>query len=466
MKNNLLRKIPKMDILLNDLSDHYKVRFDNIHLKTNIEKVLDQFRLKIQSGQIETFENADILGEIESELDKRIQSTFKRVINGTGIVLHTNLGRAVISQAIAEEVIPLMTHYNTLEYDVETGRRGIRYQHIEDKICSITGAEAALIVNNNAAAVMLVLNTFAQNKEVIVSRGELVEIGGSFRVPDVMKASNSMLCEVGTTNKTHLKDYANSINENTGLLMKVHTSNYKILGFTSSVDASELIELGARNDIPLYEDLGSGLIVDLTPYGFAGEPLVQDAIAKGIDILSFSGDKLFGGAQAGFIIGKKRYIDTIKKNQLLRAFRIDKFSLAIIDRTLNLYFNPTFATQHIPTLKMLVLSQQEINAKVSKFIETYEHRLSLQDVKVSGVETISEVGGGALPLERLPSYGICLEHDESANKVQTQLRKYVIPIIAMIIDDQLVLDFRTISEYEFDDLVSGIEFAVSGGRHA
>ncbi len=466
MKNNLLRKIPKMDNLLNDLPDHYKVRFDNIHVKKTIKKILNQFRIQIQSGQIETFENSDIMNQIVIELDKMIEFTFKRVINGTGIVLHTNLGRAVISDAIIEEVSPLMTHYNTLEYDVETGRRGIRYQHIEEKICAITGAEAALIVNNNAAAVMLVLNTLAQNKEVIVSRGELVEIGGSFRVPDVMKASNSKLVEVGTTNKTHLKDYASSIHEDTGLLMKVHTSNYKILGFTSSVDASELVELANHNKIPLYEDLGSGLIVDLSPYGFTDEPLVQDSIAKGIDILSFSGDKLFGGAQAGFIIGKKIYIDQIKKNQLLRAFRIDKFSLAVIDRTLNHYFSPSYAMQHIPTLKMLVISQQEIKDKVSEFIKTFENRLSHSNIIITGIETIAEVGGGALPLERLTSYGISIVHEKSLNTIQNNLRKFKVPIVSVIINDQLVLDFRTISEDEFDDLVSGLEYAVAGGHHA
>lgn len=466
MKNNLLRNIPKMDHLLSDLPEHYRVRFDNIHLKKIIEKVLNQFRLQIQSGQTQAIEYSDIMNQIVNELDRMLESTFKRVINGTGIVLHTNLGRSVISESIMEEVMPIMTHYNTLEYDVETGRRGIRYQHIEEKICAITGAEAALIVNNNAAAVMLVLNTLAQNKEVIVSRGELVEIGGSFRVPDVMKASNSRLCEVGTTNKTHLRDYSSSICEETGLIMKVHTSNYKILGFTSSVDASELIELANDNDIPLYEDLGSGLIVDLTPYGFADEPLVQSSIAKGIDILSFSGDKLFGGAQAGFIIGKKRYIDQIKRNQLLRAFRIDKFSLAVIDRTLNRYFSPAYATEHIPTLEMLVFSQQEIKDKVSDFIKTYTKRLSLSNISVTGIETITEVGGGALPLERLASYGICIEHENSHNKIQTNLRMNSVPIIAVIINDRLVLDFRTISENEYDDLISGLEYAVSGGHHA
>jgi L-seryl-tRNA(Ser) seleniumtransferase len=466
MNNNLLRKIPKMDTLLNDLPDHYKVRFDNIHLKKTIEKILNQFRIQIQSGQIETFENSDIMSQIRIELDKMIDSTFKRVINGTGIVLHTNLGRAVISEAIIAEITPLMTHYNTLEYDVETGRRGIRYQHIEEKICAITGAEAALIVNNNAAAVMLVLNTLAQNKEVIVSRGELVEIGGSFRVPDVMKASNSKLVEVGTTNKTHLKDYTSSIHENTGLLMKVHTSNYKILGFTSSVEASELVELAHQNDIPLYEDLGSGLIVDLSPYGIADEPLVQDSIKNGIDILSFSGDKLFGGAQSGFIIGKKRYIEQIKKNQLLRAFRIDKFSLAVIDRTLNDYFSPSYAAKHIPTLRMLVLLKQEIEDKVSKFITNYKKRLSLSNISVTGVETFAEVGGGALPLEKLASYGIKIGHENSLNTIQSNLRKFTVPIISVIINDQLVLDFRTISESDFDDLVGSIEFAVSGGSNA
>lgn len=466
MNNNLLRNIPKMDNLLNDLSEYYKYRFDNIYLKATIDRVLNRFRTQIQSGQIETLEYTEILSKIEFELDTMIQSSFKRVINGTGIVLHTNLGRAVIPDMIIKDIIPLLTHYNTLEYDVETGRRGIRYQHIEEKLCAITGAEAALIVNNNAAAVMLVLNTFARDKEVIVSRGELVEIGGSFRVPDVMRASQSILCEVGTTNKTHMKDYESSIKENTGLLMKVHTSNYKVVGFTSSVNASELCDLAAKNGIPLYEDLGSGLLVDLSAYGIVDEPLVQESIAMGIDVLSFSGDKLFGGAQAGFIIGKKKYIDQIKKNQLLRAFRIDKFSLAIIDRTLSCYFSSSFAIKHIPTLEMLVLSQKDVIAKVSKFMELYCEHLSALNVTVSGIETVSEVGGGALPLERLPSYGISLDYDKSINQFQSSLRKYSIPIIAMIVNDQLVLDFRTISEDEFEELVRGIEFAISGGHHA
>ena len=262
-----------------------------------------------------------------------------------------------------ENVITVAGSYNNLEYDIESGKRGSRYSHIEEIIKKVTGAEAAMVVNNNAAAIMLVLDTLAKEKEVIVSRGELVEIGGSFRIPEVMKFSGARLVEIGTTNRTHLYDYENNITENTGVLLKVHTSNFKILGFTEGVSLEELVELGEKHEIPVVEDIGSGVLIDFTKYGFTYEPTVQESIKKGIDVVTFSGDKMLGGPQAGIIVGKKKYIDKMKKNQLTRALRVDKMTLAALEGTLKYYIDEKEAVDNIPSLNMILMPKEEVKKK-------------------------------------------------------------------------------------------------------
>lgn len=458
MNNELLRRIPKMDVLLSKFIPFYEENLSHSLLKLIIEKEISKMRQDVLEGHIKKFHPDDIEVNIHNAVKAYTTPSFRRVVNATGIILHTNLGRAVLSEEMIKSIKPALCHYNTLEYNVETGRRGSRYDHVEAKIQLLTGAEAALVVNNNAAAVMLVLSTLAKGKEVIVSRGELVEIGGAFRVPDVMVSSGCILKEIGTTNKTHLRDYELAINDETAMLMKVHTSNYKIMGFTKAVEASELVDLGRQNNIPVFEDLGSGLMV---PLNGADEPVVKDKIKEGIDVLSFSGDKLFGGGQCGIIIGKKAYIEPMKKNPLLRAFRMDKMTLAVLEQSLIWYLNDRLAFEHIPTLKNIHQSSDDIKEKAKNFLSTYD--MDFKGLGLSPVltETLSEVGGGSLPEVEKASYGIAFECLSSPAKFQEALRKQEIPIITMIQNERLLLNFATVFEDDFDIIFKGMEAVVS-----
>jgi L-seryl-tRNA(Ser) seleniumtransferase len=345
--------------------------------------------------------------------------------------------------------------YNNLEYDIKEGARGSRYDHLEKLVAEITGAEAALIVNNNAAAVMLVLNTLCKGKEAIVSRGQLVEIGGSFRIPDVMELSGAKLMEVGTTNKTHLFDYENNINENTGVLMKIHTSNYKIIGFTQEVSAENLQKVGEKFKIPVVEDLGSGALIDFSKYGFIHEPTVQESVKNNIDVITFSGDKMLGGPQAGFIIGKKEYIDKMKKNQLTRALRVGKMTIAAIEATLKLYSSESKAINEIPTLYMMLSSKEThkdraeiLMNRLKKSCKTFEFTIQ---------EEYSKVGGGSLPTEKIETWVLKIKNQEiSTNNLEKRLRENSIPIIARISEDALIMDLRTIMDEDFDEIVSAL----------
>jgi len=379
----------------------------------------------------------------------------REVINGTGTVLHTNLGRSLLSSTIKDEIWDVANGYSTLEIDVTTGKRGSRYSHVTEIIKFITGAEDALVVNNNAAAVMLTLSTMAKNKEIVVSRGELVEIGGSFRVPDVMEQSGAKLVDVGTTNKTHLWDYENAIGEDTAAFLKVHTSNYKILGFTESVSVKDLVVLGNKNNIPVIEDIGSGVLIDLQKYGLTHEPTVQESVAAGADIVTFSGDKLLGGPQAGIIVGKKRFIDKMKKNPLTRAFRIDKLTMAALEATLKLYLDEEVAIKTIPTLKMLTESFSSIMERANvlyKMIVAKE-----LDLEVNINKDYSEVGGGSLPLEKLPTCTITLKSKSiSVSQLENRLRKYRMPIFTRVQDDRVIIDLRTIKEEQYEIIVQAL----------
>jgi L-seryl-tRNA(Ser) seleniumtransferase len=345
--------------------------------------------------------------------------------------------------------------YNNLEYDIEEGLRGSRYDHLEKLLAEITGAEAALVVNNNAAAVMLVLNTLCKGKEAIVSRGQLVEIGGSFRIPDVMELSGAKLKEVGTTNKTHLFDYENNINENTGALMKIHTSNYKIIGFTQEVSAENLQKLGAKFKIPVVEDLGSGALIDFSKYGFIYEPTVQESVKNNIDVITFSGDKMLGGPQAGFIIGKKEYIDKMKKNQLTRALRVGKMTIAAIEATLKLYLSENKAINEIPTLYMMLSSKEVHKSRAKILMDILNESCKSLDFRIQ--EDFSKVGGGSLPTEKIETWVLQIRNQEiSINKLEKRLRENSIPIIARISEDALIMDLRTIMDEDFDEIVSAL----------
>ncbi len=445
--------IPKVDNLLNNEKIIELIKKTNRELVVDIiRKQIDEVREYINMSQSEqSIEKKleKIIEDIENSLNKLISSKYKKVVNGTGVVIHTNLGRSVISKKVSDKVSLIIQGYSNLEYNLETGKRGSRYSHFEELISKITGAESALVVNNNAGAVLLILNTLAKDKEVIVSRGELVEIGGAFRVPDVMTQSGAKLIEVGTTNKTHKEDYENAVNEETAALLKVHTSNYRIIGFTENVSIDEVTKIGRKHDIPVVEDLGSGVLIDLSKYGLAHEPTVQDSIKQGADIVCFSGDKLLGGPQAGIIIGKKRYIDKMKKNPLTRAVRIDKFTAAALESVLLEYLDEEKAVKNIPTLKMITQPISEIEKKADELVKKLN--VISNEFEIFIDDCYSQVGGGSLPLERISSKGVVIKYKNiSTASLERQLRQCRIPIITRIVNDNVLIDLRTVDENEID----------------
>jgi L-seryl-tRNA(Ser) seleniumtransferase len=387
----------------------------------------------------------------------------KRVINGTGVIIHTNLGRSLLAQSATEAIINAASHYTNLEYNLQKGARGDRHDHSTAILARLTGAESALVVNNNAAAVILVLNTLADGKEVIVSRGELVEIGGSFRVPDVMKKSGAMLKEVGTTNRTYREDYEGAIHEGTGLLMKAHTSNFRVKGFVHETTIDELVALGKQHRIPIYYDAGSGLIFSLKDKVFSHEPMISSDLAKGLDIISFSGDKLLGAPQAGIILGKKSYIDLIKKNPLTRALRPDKFTLAGLESTLLLYLDRETAIREVPTLRMIHEDKNVLKKEAQKIARAL--RAQCSNVSVNVIPMHSEVGGGTLPDVVIPSYGIGLKpFSISLEKFEARLRGLEVPIIGRIEKDLFLLDMRTLLKDDRGLLVSGVKTVLGDGE--
>ena len=407
-----------------------------------------------------------LLEGIVSNIHKTMRNKLVNVINATGVVLHTNLGRAVLSEKVKESLCSIACSYSNLEFELETGNRGSRYSHVEEIICKLTGAEAAMVVNNNAAAVMLVLSTMAKGKEVVVSRGQLVEIGGSFRIPDVMSESGAVLKEIGTTNKTHLYDYERAYSEKTAALMKVHTSNYRILGFTKDVESEELVELGKKLNIPVIEDLGSGVLLDLQKYGLPYEPTVQGAIKAGMDVITFSGDKMLGGPQAGIIIGKKQYIQEMRKNPLTRALRIDKLTLAALEATLKLYLDEETAIQEIPVLRMLTISKDELDKKANSLYNKLLTKL-VDKCSITIIDEFSEVGGGSMPMHKIPTKAVSVAKSNlSIDKLEEALRNYSTPIVARINKDRLIIDVRTVFEDEFDIIVEALVWALDRNESA
>ncbi|MBU5677732.1 L-seryl-tRNA(Sec) selenium transferase [Alkaliphilus sp. MSJ-5] len=460
-KGKILSTLPSVDELLNHKEILTLVQEVPRRVVVNeIRRSIENYRkkiLQIDETSLNTFkiDIEEIIYNIISNSHKFMRMNLREVINGTGTVLHTNLGRSLLSNTIKDEIWDIASGYSTLEIDVSTGKRGSRYSHVTEIIKFLTGAEDALVVNNNAAAVMLVLSTMAKNKEVIVSRGELVEIGGSFRVPDVMEQSGAKLVDIGTTNKTHLWDYENAIGENTAAFLKVHTSNYKILGFTDSVSVKDLVDLGKKNNVPVIEDLGSGVLVDLQKYGLTHEPTVQESVAAGADIVTFSGDKLLGGPQAGIIVGKKCFIDKMKKNPLTRAFRIDKLTMAALEATLKLYLDEENAIKNIPTLRMLTESLDSIKKRTNVLYEMISSKGLDLEVNISS--DYSEVGGGSLPLEKLPTCTLTLKSKSiSVSQLENKLRKYSRPIFTRVQDDRVIIDLRTIKQEQYEIIVQAL----------
>ena len=448
---NLLQQLPAIEKLLNtqemlDLQASYARDLVTEALRA----VVADIRNDILSGsQTQLPEHAEYAERTRQKIDAKIGIRMRPVVNATGTVTHTNLGRSLLSDAACEAIQQAAQNYVNLEYDIATGERGHRDRITEPLLQQLTGCEASTVVNNNAAAVLLALQTMARGKEVIVSRGELIEIGGAFRVPDVMAASGAILREVGTTNRTHLRDYAEAINENTGLLLKVHPSNYKILGFTSTPSMEELTELGAQHGIPTMEDLGSGALVDMTLYGPPHEPLVGERIASGVDIVTFSGDKLLGGPQAGIIVGKTEWIEKMRKNPMMRALRVDKLIIAGLSATLQLYLtdSATMAEQ-FPMLNRYTRSIEELHV-LAKELKMQLETLFEEQIDIQVSETYGQIGSGALPVETLPSVALVLEPSEiSAEMLATQFRNATIPVIGRIKDGLFWLDLRTVYERE------------------
>lgn len=454
-KNMLYRSIPKVDVLLENpdivtlIENHHRDVVVDV-IREEIDKLRNFIKENDDVNLIEEKIN-NLIENIKISTEKVYSYNIKKVINGTGTILHTNLGRAIISKKHADYLSEVVTSYSNLEYNLEEGKRGERYSHFEKLICKITGAEAAMAVNNNAAAVMLVLSSMAAEREVIVSRGELVEVGGKFRIPDVMKSSNAHLVEIGTTNKTHLEDYEDAISENTGAFLKVHTSNFKILGFTESVSIEELCKLGREKDIPVIEDIGSGVLIDLSKYGLEYEPTVQDSIKAGVDVVSFSGDKLLGGPQAGIIVGKKKYIDKMKKNPLTRAFRIDKFTATILEMIFHEYLNEEDAIKNIPVLSLITKDLKEIEKNTNDLFNKIEKLKDVADINVE--DTLSQIGGGSLPAERIKSKSVTImPKNISTQSLEAKLRAGKNPVVGRISEEKLILDMRTVLEDEIDIL--------------
>ena len=459
-KNELFRSIPKVDVILEqEQMKSIMKEYGKEPVTEAVRNQLEQIRKHLSQNPCQEVlqQEIDRLEEtVLLQVTKHKEPNMKRVINATGVILHTNLGRAVLPPKALEKLMEQMQGYMNLEYNLEEGRRGERYSHFEELICKITGAEAAMAVNNNAAAALLMVSAIGSGKEVIVSRGEQIEIGGKFRIPDIIDQSGAYRVEVGTTNKTRLEDYEEAITEETGALLKVHSSNYKILGFTQSVQREELVELGREHNIPVIEDLGSGVLIDLSKYGFTKEPTVQESIAAGVDVVCFSGDKLLGGPQAGILIGKKEWIAKCKKHPLTRAMRIDKCTAAMLETVFSMYEDEKYAIENIPVLSMMTTPLEALEKKAQVFAAKLEKAMPDQ-CEIGMILCENPVGGGSLPGEMLKSYAVTLgTKDKNAMELTANLRSLPMPIIGRLSEEQLIFDMRTMAEEEFDIAVEGI----------
>jgi L-seryl-tRNA(Ser) seleniumtransferase len=453
-----LSALPSIDDLLRSESGSKLLDIAGRHRLTQLaRRVVDDLRHELKNEEVTSSKTkSDVLSEAESRLTSvwhESQSMgLRRVINATGVVIHTNLGRAPLSGS-AKAALVESSGYCTVEYDIVTGERGKRGERVEAMICELTGAEGALVINNCAAAAYLVLSVFAVGSEVIISRGELVEIGGEFRVPDVLSRSGATLKEVGTTNRTKIADYEKAITDKTSMILKVHPSNYRIVGFTTSPSLSELSELSKRNNILLYEDAGSGVVADLGSYGLADEPVIGKSINAGADIVTFSGDKLLGGPQSGIIIGKSEFIERLRKDPLYRALRVSKLIYAALEATLESHLRGN-AVDEIPVLRMLAVAADELEDRCRELIQGLDNSNLTSEI----IHGNSAVGGGAAPMFQPESALIVLKHSRlSAYELEIKLRMSKVPVIARIVDDRVTIDLRTVSESEMKDLASALQ---------
>lgn len=463
-KRNLFAMLPSVDEVISDKRIVEVLEFyPRMLILESIRESIEYNRqkiVKLEDEEVDSYKiDFDKIVEISLEnVINKYSLSLKKVINATGTVLHTNLGRSLLSDKIKDELWTAASRYSNLEYNLDKGERGSRYVHLTDTIKRLTGAEDVLVVNNNAAAVLLVLSTMAKGGEAIVSRGELVEVGGSFRIPSIMALSGADLIEVGSTNKTHLNDYEDAITENTKVLMKVHTSNYRVLGFTENIGVDVLSDLGKKYRLPVIEDLGSGVFIDLSKFGMTYEPTVMDSLKNGADIVTFSGDKMLGGPQAGIIVGKKEYIEKMKKNQLTRALRVDKLTICSLEATLRMYLDEDIALENVPTLKMLLYTYDELTQRAENLFNKIDN-LNL-DANISMEDGLSQVGGGSMPLETMKSRVIAIKPKSiSISELEKRLRISNSHIIARVYDDKYILDVRTIFDDEFDVVAKELEKA-------
>jgi L-seryl-tRNA(Ser) seleniumtransferase len=461
-----LKQLPKVDRILEwpEIAA-LRAEYDRPELLNAIRTALEQARDDVKRGDFAVdgmVEN--MTSRIISELLQRSTPSLRPVVNGTGVVVHTNLGRSPLADEAEKAIHTVSAGYSNLEYDLVSGERGSRYVHVENLICELTGAESALVVNNNAAAVILALSSLAQGREVIVSRGELVEIGGSFRIPDVMRQSGARMVEVGTTNRTHIRDYLTAITDATALLLKIHTSNFAIVGFTADASVAEMASLGQSTGIPVMLDAGSGCLVDLSPYGIGGEPTVRQYLEAGADMVTFSGDKLLGGPQAGLIAGKRRYIEPLKRHPLLRALRMDKLNLAALEATLRLYRDERRALSSIPTLRMLTMSADELVKRAGSISRKLRKTLPTSVTLVTHPGE-SSAGGGSFPLLQLPTTLIEVRIAGLApQQIEEALRLAAVPVIGRIHRARFLLDVRTILDRDIPVLSAMLALVAAAPR--
>ena len=458
-----LRKLPSVDKLLqtSELASLCNQHSRSV-VVTAARTELDSARQKILAGETAVTEE-QLIGAIVTRASADIKPSLQPVINGTGVIIHTNLGRALLSNRAQQAMIQAASAYSNLEYSLEAGARGSRYTHASDLLCRLSGAEAAVVVNNNAGAVVLALTTLAKGKEVIISRGQLVEIGGGFRVPDIMIQSGGKLVEIGTTNRTYIKDFEQALSPETGLLLSVHYSNYQITGFTTQPTLAQLAELAHLHNLPLMEDLGSGTLLDTAPYGLTHEPTMQESIAAGVDIVTASGDKLLGGPQAGLILGKARYIDQIKKHPLIRALRVDKTTLAALQATLLAYLENK-AQDEIPVWRMITAKSDALAQRADNWRTALQSVPQLSTVKAQVINSFSTVGGGSLPGQTLPTSVLAISTgsvDILAERLRFPTQAPLPPIIARIEDNNLLIDPRTVLPEQDDTLVLALKDALA-----
>jgi len=468
-RNQRLAQLPQVDRLLqHPVVQKLITQYPRKLIIEVIREKLAVTREQLLQDEAFSFQLQLLLDQITQALQEKFKPSLRRSVNAAGIILHTNMGRAPLSSVAQQALQDVAENFSNLEIDVITGKRGVRYQHVEELICELTGAEAALVVNNNAAATLLVLNTLAFNKESIVSRGELITIGDSFRLPAIMRHGGTRMVEVGTTNQTFISDFEQEITAETGLIVKIHTSNFKIIGFTAEPTLAELVELGHQNEIPVYHDVGSGALVDLSRYQLPKEPVIQESLTTGADVVSFSGDKLIGGPQAGVIVGKKKYIQQMKQNQLTRALRAGKLTYAALEATLRLFLDePKLPKQHA-VMRLLTKTLPEIEQQAQSII----HALKSTPLRLEIIDGLSEVGGGSLATESLPTKLLVISTGRhsakqlSVEQLAQRLRAHQPPIISRIQNNQVCLDMRTVREDENEFIINALQNILPSNQEA